>query len=66
MLPYDLIIDLLPDQASKEQLKSECKSDMRLERLPNGMFNTNFLACTLAAVEVCILPWMRLSAFLGK
>jgi hypothetical protein len=34
---------------------SEFKSDMDLERLPSGKFDTNFLLCQLAAVAMNLL-----------
>ena len=39
------IIALYCDHASHEQCHSEIKSDMNLERLPSGKFDTNYLVC---------------------
>ena len=37
------VIDLYKDHATHEQFHSEFKTDMDLERLPSGKFDTNFL-----------------------
>ncbi len=60
------IIDLYKDHATHEQLHSEFKTDMDLERLPSGKFDTNFLVCTLAAVAMNILRLMGQNALIGK
>jgi hypothetical protein len=49
------VIDLYKDHATHEQFHSEFKTDMDLERLPSGKFDTNFLVCALAAVAMNIL-----------
>ena len=49
------IIDLCKEHATHEQFHSEFKTDMDLERLPSGKFDTNFLVCTLAAAAMNIL-----------
>ncbi len=49
------IIALNCDHASHEQFRSEFKSDMDLERLPSGKFETNYLMCQLAAVAMKLL-----------
>lgn len=49
------IIALYCDHATHEQFHSEFKSDMDLERLPSGKFDTNYLACQLAAVAMNLL-----------
>ncbi len=40
------------DHATHEQFHSEFKTDMDLERLPSGKFDTNYLVCQLAAVAI--------------
>ncbi len=60
------IIDLYKDHATHEQFHSEFKTDMDLERLPSGKFDTNFLVCTLAAVAMNILRLMGQNALIGK
>lgn len=49
------IIDLYADHGTHEQFHSEFKTDMGLERLPSGKFDTNYLVCALAAVAMNLL-----------
>ena len=49
------IIALYCDHATHEQFHSEFKTDMDLERLPSGKFDTNYLICQLAAVAMNLL-----------
>lgn len=49
------IIVLYCDHATHEQFHSEFKTDMDLERLPSGKFDTNYLVCQLAAVAMNLL-----------
>ena len=49
------IIALYCDHATHEQFHSEFKTDMGLERLPSGKFDTNYLVCQLAAVAMNLL-----------
>jgi len=60
------IIALYCDHATHEQFHSEFKTDMDLERLPSGKFDTNYLVCALAAVAMNILRLMGQGALLGK
>ena len=60
------IIDLYKDHATHEQFHSEFKTDMDLERLPSGKFDTNFLVCTMAAVAMNILRLIGQNALIGK
>jgi len=60
------IIELYKDHATHEQFHSEFKTDMDLERLPSGKFDTNFLVCTLAAVAMNILRLIGQNALIGK
>jgi len=60
------IIDLYKDHATHEQFHSEFKTDMDLERLPSGKFDTNFLVCTLAAVAMNILRLIGQNTLIGK
>jgi hypothetical protein len=60
------LIDLYKDHATHEQFHSEFKTDMDLERLPSGKFDTNFLVCALAAVAMNILRLMGQNALIGK
>ena len=49
------IVALYCDHATHEQFHSEFKSDMDLERLPSGKFDTNYLVCQLAAMAMNLL-----------
>ena len=49
------IIALYCDHATHEQFHSEFKTDMDLQRLPSGKFDTNYLVCQLAAVAMNLL-----------
>ena len=60
------IIALYCDHATHEQFHSEFKTDMDLERLPSGKFDTNYLVCSLAAVAMNILRLIGQSALTGK
>ncbi len=54
----DQIIKLYADHGTHEQFHSEFKTDLDLERLPSGKFDTNYLVCALAAVAMNILRLM--------
>jgi hypothetical protein len=60
------IIELYKDHATHEQFHSEFKTDMDLERLPSGKFDTNFLVCAMAAVAMNILRLIGQNALIGK
>jgi len=49
------VIGLYAEHGTHEQFHSEFKSDMDLERLPSGKFDTNYLICQLAAVAMNLL-----------
>ena len=49
------VIALYCDHATNEQFHSEFKTDMDLQRLPSGKFDTNYLVCQLAAVAMNLL-----------
>jgi len=49
------VMALYCDHATHEQFHAEFKSDMDLERLPSGKFDTNYLVCRLAAVAMNLL-----------
>jgi Transposase DDE domain group 1 len=52
------IIALYADHGTHEQFHSEFKTDLDLQRLPSGKFDTNHLVCELAAVAMNILRLM--------
>lgn len=49
------VIALYRDHATHEQFHAEFKTDMDLQRLPSGKFDTNYLVCQLAAVAMNLL-----------
>jgi hypothetical protein len=60
------VIDLYKDHATHEQFHSESKTDMDLERLPSGKFDTNYLVYALAAVALNILCLIGQNALTGS
>lgn len=54
-LPENEIIELYRDHGTCEQFHSEIKTDMDLERLPSGKFETNSLILRLAMIAYNIL-----------
>src|SRR4029078_11530098 len=52
------VIALYADHGTHEQFHSEFKTDLDLERLPSGKFDTNYVVCALAALAVNILRLM--------
>ncbi|WP_164931787.1 transposase [Dyella sp. M7H15-1] len=64
--PIDTVITLYQDHGTHEQFHSEFKSDLDLERLPSGKFNTHTLVLGLAAVAYNILRLIGQQALLGK
>jgi hypothetical protein len=59
------IIALYADHGTHEQFHSEFKTDLDLERLPSGRFDTNYLVCDLAALAMNILRLMGQAALHG-
>ena len=59
------IIALYADHATHEQSHSEFKTDMDLERLPSGKFDTNYLVCQLACVALNLLRMIGQHTLLG-
>ena len=59
------IIALYADHGTHEQFHSEFKTDLDLERLPSGKFDTNYLVCELAAVAMNVLRLMGLDGLHG-
>ena len=49
------IIELYADHGTHEQFHSEFKTDLDIERLPSGKFDTNYLVCAMAALAMNIL-----------
>lgn len=65
-LDDEAILALYRGHALCEQFHSEFKTDLDLERLPSGKFNTNDLVMAFGAFAYNILRWMGLRALLGK
>ena len=60
------VIGLYAEHGTHEQFHSEFKSDMDLQRLPSGKFDTNYLVCQLAAVAMNLLRLMGQHTLHGK
>ena len=60
------IMALYRDHATSEQFHSEIKTDLDLERLPSGKFNTNDLILALNSLIYNILRWIGLTGLLGE
>lgn len=54
----DALIGLYQRRGTSEQYHSEFKTDLGLERLPSGKFNTNALVLALAALAYNILRYI--------
>jgi hypothetical protein len=63
--PVDTVIALYADHGTHEQFHSEFKTDLDLERLPSGKFDTNTLVLSLAALAYKILRLIGQQALLG-
>ncbi|KEQ13962.1 IS1380 family transposase [Endozoicomonas numazuensis] len=59
------VILLYENHATSEQFHSELKTDMDLERLPSGKFDTNDLVMCLGALTYNMLRYMGQSCLLG-
>ena len=59
------IVALYAGHGTHEQFHAEFKSELDLERLPSGKFDTNYLVCQLAALAMNILRLMGQRALLG-
>jgi hypothetical protein len=59
------IVALYAGHGTHEQFHAEFKSELDLERLPSGKFDTNDLVCQLAALAMNLLRLMGQRALLG-
>jgi len=59
------ITALYKDHATDEQFHSEFKTDLDIERLPSGKFDTNDLVLAHATLAYKILRWIGLRGLLG-
>ena len=64
--PVETVIALYADHGTHEQFHSEFKTDLDLERLPSGKFDTNVLVLSLAAVAYNVLRLIGQQALLKK
>jgi hypothetical protein len=65
-LPEKEIIKLYAERGTSEQFHSEFKTDMDIERLPSGKFDTNDLVLTFAALAYNILRMIGQMGMLGE
>ncbi|VAX03042.1 Mobile element protein [hydrothermal vent metagenome] len=61
----ETVIALYKDHATSEQFHSEFKTDLDIERLPSGKFDTNDLVMALAVITYNILRWIGLIGLIG-
>ncbi len=64
--PDEKIIALYRDHATSEPFHSDFKTDLDLERLPSGKFDTNDLVLSVAALAYNILRWIGLMGLTGE
>lgn len=62
----DAIISLYRAHATAEQFHSEFKTDLDIERLPSGKFDTNDLVLAHATLAYNILRWIGIRGLLGQ
>jgi hypothetical protein len=60
------VITLYNDHGTSEQFHSEFKTDLDLERLPSGKFETNALVMAMASFTYNILRWIGLLGLMGE
>lgn len=65
-LPIEDVIALYCDHGTHEQFHSEFKTDLDLERLPSGKFDTNLLVLCLAALAYNVLRLIGQTALLDN
>jgi hypothetical protein len=61
----DALIALYQRRGTSEQYHSEFKTDLDLERLPSGKFDTNALVLALAAIAYNILRYIGQDTLIG-
>lgn len=61
----ETIIALYADHGTSEQFHSEIKSDLDVERLPSGKFDTNALVLSCAWLAYNVLRWIGQTGLLG-
>ncbi|MCP3686621.1 MAG: IS1380 family transposase [bacterium] len=63
--PDQEIISLYCDHGTSEQFHSEIKTDMDLERLPSGKFDSNDLILTMGGMVYNMLRWIGLDGLMS-
>ncbi len=61
----ETIIQLYREHATSEQFHSEFKTDLGIERLPSGKFDTSDLILALSSMAYNMLRWIGISVLLG-
>lgn len=59
------IVRLYEDHGTSEQFHSEFKTDLDIERLPSGKFDTNALVLVMSSLAYNILRWIGQNGLLG-
>ena len=65
LISEEEIIQLYCDHGTSEQFHSEFKTDMDIERLPSGKFDTNALVLGCSMLAYNILRWIGQNGLLG-
>jgi hypothetical protein len=60
------IIQLYADHGTSEQFHSEFKTDLDIERLPSGKFDTNALVLGCSVLAYNLLRWLGQNGLLGR
>lgn len=63
--PEEEIIQLYADHGTSEQFHSEFKTDLDIERLPSGKFDTNALVLGCSMLAYNLLRWIGQNGLLG-
>lgn len=63
--PEEEIIQLYADHGTSEQFHSEFKTDLDIERLPSGKFETNALILGCSMLAYNLLRWLGQNGLLG-
>jgi len=66
IIDNEVIIQWYREHATSEQFHSEFKTDLDIERLPSGKFDTNDLILALSSMAYNMLRWIGISALLGR
>ena len=64
-LPEEDVIHWYADHGTSEQFHSELKTDLDIERLPSGKFDTNALVLGCSMLAYNLLRWIGQNGLLG-